>query len=321
MGMARPATPHLYRCLTLCALSLALTACFAAAPDPPAPIPTQSVIPPSAFSTATPVPTPALPETLEPLSEGHSSALEEPVLSHEVIGLSTGGHPIEAYRFGSGPVAIALIGGIHGGYEWNTILLAYEMIDYFAENPGEVPGSISLYIVPAANPDGLVLATGHTGRFDPADLVEDTFPGRFNDHEVDINRNWDCKWEPVGYIFEIEVDAGTSPFSEKETRVLRDFIRGHDTDAVVFWHSQMGVTVPGGCDGHHLPSQTLAHRYAEASGYEYMDSFSEYPVSGDAADWLTAQGIAAIEVELISHEEVEFRQNLGGVLAVLASLD
>ncbi len=321
MGMARPATPHLYHYLTFCAVSLALTACLAAAPDPPEPIPTQPAIPPSAFSTATPVPTTVLPETPEPVSEGHSSALEEPVSSHEVIGLSTGGHPIEAYRFGSGPVAVVLIGGIHSGYEWNTVLLAYEMIDYFTEHPGEVPGSISLYIIPAANPDGLVLVTGHTGRFDPAELAENTFPGRLNDNEVDINRNWDCHWEPVGYVFEIEIDAGTAPFSEKETRALRDFILERDMDTVVFWHSQMGAAFPGGCDAPHEPSQAIARQYAEASGYDYQDSFGEYPVSGDAADWLAAQGITAIEVELISHEEVEFEQNLGGVLAVLAALD
>lgn len=321
MDMVHTANPRPYRCLVLCAVPFVLTACLAAAPDPPKPIPTQSAIPPLAFSTATPVPTPILPEIPEPPPEGQSSVYEESIQPYEVIGRSTGGHAIEAYRFGSGPVTAALIGGIHGGCEWNTVLLAYEMIDYFTEHPGEVPGSISLYIVPAANPDGLFLVTGHTGRFEPAELAENTFPGRFNDHEVDINRNWGCHWEPVGYVFEIEIDAGSAPFSEAETRVLRDFILDHNMDAVVFWHSQMGTVFPGGCDAPHKPSQTIARQYAEASGYDYLESFEDYPVSGDAADWLAAQGIAAIEVELISHEEVEFHQNLDGVLAVLTSLD
>jgi hypothetical protein len=322
MSMTHAAKFPFSQCLALCTVFFVLTACTAPVSNSPKPIPTQSAIPPGAFSTATPVPTPVLPETEipEPAPEGHSSALEA-AASYGVIGRSTGGHPIEAYRFGSGPVPVALVGGIHGGYEWNTVLLAYEMIDYFTEYPDMVPGSISLYIIPAANPDGLVLATGHAGRFDPADLVENTFLGRFNDNEVDINRNWGCHWEPVGYVFEIEIDTGSAPFSEAETRILRDFILEREMEAVVFWHSQMGAVFPGGCDVPHRPSQSLARRYAEASGYDYQESFGEYPVSGDAADWLAAQDIAAIEVELISHDQGEFEQNLDGVLALLSALD
>ncbi|MBN1121710.1 MAG: hypothetical protein JXJ17_11580 [Anaerolineae bacterium] len=252
--------------------------------------------------------------------EIQSVDLEEPFTTQEVLGRSTGGHPIEAYHFGSGPISVALIGGIHGGYEWNTVLLAYEMIDYFSEHPDEIPASITLTIIPEANPDGIVLVTGHTGRFDPGELAENTFPGRFNANEVDINRNWNCNWEPVAFIFEIEINAGSAPFSEAETRVLRNFILKNDVTTVVFWHSQMSAVFPGDCDAPHEPSRAVARLYADAAGYDYLDSFDQYPVSGDAANWLASQDIAAIEVELAERNEVEFEQNLDGVRAVLAAL-
>jgi len=73
-----------------------------------------------------------------------------------LLGYSTKLNPIEVYKFGNGPEQMVFIGGIHGGYEWNTILLAYRVIDYFSENIDQVPARVSLYIVPVANPDGQV---------------------------------------------------------------------------------------------------------------------------------------------------------------------
>ncbi len=46
-----------------------------------------------------------------------------------VIGQSAGGKDITAYHYGEGAEEILFIGGIHGGYEWNTALVAYETMD------------------------------------------------------------------------------------------------------------------------------------------------------------------------------------------------
>ncbi|MCB0062256.1 MAG: hypothetical protein KDE19_09080, partial [Caldilineaceae bacterium] len=51
-----------------------------------------------------------------------------------IIGYSAGGLPIESYAFGAGPNRVVLVGGIHGGAEWNTIVLAYTAIDYFSRH-------------------------------------------------------------------------------------------------------------------------------------------------------------------------------------------
>src|SRR5680860_689450 len=46
------------------------------------------------------------------------------------LGTSVEGRPLEAYTYGTGKIHLAFVGGIHGGYEWNSVLLAYQFMDY-----------------------------------------------------------------------------------------------------------------------------------------------------------------------------------------------
>jgi murein tripeptide amidase MpaA len=96
------------------------------------------------------------------------------------------------------------VGGIHGGYEWNSILLAYEMADYLKGNPSVIPANLTVHIIPNLNPDGLFLATGLEGRFVATDITSNAMHtsgvGRFNANKVDLNRNFDCKWAQRKYL-------------------------------------------------------------------------------------------------------------------------
>lgn len=224
---------------------------------------------------------------------------------------------MEVYRIGQGPRRLAFIGGIHGGYEWNTILLAYRAISFFASHPEQVPVSISLYIIPAANPDGQAAVVGHAGRFEPSETTSDTIPGRFNGNGVDLNRNWDCNWVPTGFWGDQEVSAGSAPFSEVETQILRDFITTPPMDAVVFWHSAKPGVFAGGCDAPSSQANALANVYAVGAQYPLLDEFSDYSVTGDASDWLSSQDIPAIVVELTDHTDTDWSQNLAGMQAVI----
>jgi hypothetical protein len=210
-----------------------------------------------------------------------------------------------------------VVGGIHGGYEWNTILLAYEMIDYFQTHPESIPDSISLIIIPSANPDGQVLVTGKEDRFTAADVAENSTPGRFNANNVDLNRNWDCQWEPVGQWRSQQVSGGSAPFSEPESVVFRDYFLSQQPQAVIFLHSAANGVFAAGCPDTHLDSMLLAQAYGAATGYPVFEQFLSYPITGDAGDWLTTQGIASITVELVSHQAIEWPKNLAGMLAVL----
>jgi predicted deacylase len=240
-----------------------------------------------------------------------------PDLVPQMIGYSALGHPLEVYRFGAGPDRIVFIGGIHGGYEWNTVLLAYAVIDYLAAHPASIPPNVTVEIIPAANPDGVVAVAGHLGRFTAAEVATDARPGRFNGNGVDLNRNWDCRWAPVGLWGKTEVSGGAAPHSELETQALIAFLRNPEVKAAIFWHSAVPGVFAGGCEGTFEPGVVLAQVYAAASGYPYQAAFTSYTVTGDSVDWLATQGLPAIEVELHTHDALEWEQNLAGVLAVL----
>lgn len=236
------------------------------------------------------------------------------------LGVSFGGRPIEHYVFGDGPAQVVFVGAIHGGYEWNTANLAYAMVDYLGRNPGLVPDAVTLHIIPVANPDGLArVAPGWTtGPIPPpTGVISDTFSGRFNGRDVDLNRNFDCNWQPEAVWRDEPVDAGASAFSESETTALRDFFLEQSVAAVVFWHSAAGVVLPGACrPDTDAPSVALAEAYSVASGYPVQTALS-YEISGDASDWLTTQGIPSIAIELTNHTAMEWDRNLAGTLAVL----
>lgn len=269
---------------------------------------------------------PIFTETLEPISiQTPSSELAVtqvivPISNPSIIGLSTGGYPIEVYQYGDGPDSVVLIGGIHGGYEWNTILLAYEFIDYFNTNPGIVPARLAVYIIPSTNPDGQVKVVGHNGRFLPNEIFGETLDGRYNANGVDLNRNWDCNWSPDAYWRDQKINPGEMAFSETETRLLRDFILTKKPISVIFWHSAYPGVFYGSCQDMYQSSQVLATIYANSAQYPEIAEFSGYKVTGDAADWLSNQGIPTIEVELSDHQNTEFEKNLEGVISVLKFL-
>ena len=164
--------------------------------------------------------------------------------------------------------------------------------------------------------------TGTHGRFKPADVGDETAQGRFNSNGVDINRNWDCDWQPTSIWRGQSVSAGSSPFSEAESYYLREFVVQEAPRAVIFLHSAVPGIFMGGCDGVTLPGAwELATLYADASGYPLATGgFTAYPITGDASDYLTRIGVPAFTVELNNHQETDFAQNLAGLQAVLQVL-
>lgn len=235
---------------------------------------------------------------------------------YAIIGFSAGGRAIEVFSFGEGPNHVVFVGGIHGGQEWNTVLLAHEIIDYFNAYRDDIPAGVTVDIIPVANPDGLFMVTGSAGRFSPEWVMEPTQGGRFNGRGVDLNRNWDCDWSASARWGGRSVDPGSSPFSEPETRALRDYFLALTPRAVVFWHSMANLVAPGGCGGADGGSSRLAATYGEAAGYP-VGPFTAYEVTGDASAWLADQGIPAIIVELATKDRSESGPNLAGVFAVL----
>ena len=244
-----------------------------------------------------------------------------PEAVYEVIGASVEGRSIERYTYGDGPRHVVFVGGIHGGYEWNTILLAQKMMDHFKRNPQLIPEELQITIIPSANPDGVfkVMQTENDFTLEQALALDtDESLGRFNAHGVDLNRNFDCKWAPESTWKGNIVSAGTEAFSEPEAKALKNFIHKHQPAAVVFWHSQSNAVYASECENGVIPETlTIMKKYADAAGYNAIASFDAYPVTGDAEGWLASIGIPAITVELETHQTVEWERNLRGVTVLL----
>ncbi len=221
------------------------------------------------------------------------------------LGASTLGYSIDAYRFGHGPVRVAIVGGLHGGYEANTVHLAMRMLRFFQRHLDQAPAGVTLYLVPCANPDGYYAR----GRGEAA---------RFNGRGVDLNRNWDYAWAHSGQWKEgRRVDGGRLPFSEAETRALRDFFAQEEIAVAVFYHSQGSfIALPPHSPG----SWDLARCFSHTTGYALAGGAGglSYQVTGDAAGYLSVHGVAVIDIELTDHEDEEWKRNLRGLLDGLA---
>ncbi|MBX4215721.1 hypothetical protein KW797_02140, partial [Candidatus Parcubacteria bacterium] len=224
---------------------------------------------------------------------------------------------IESYTYGNAAERLLLVGGMQGGYEWNSVLLAYAFMDYLAAHPESIPANLSVTVIPSANPDGVYAVAGKEGRFSASEVSADAkvlAAARFNAHGVDLNRNFDCNWKPTSKWKEKTVSAGTGPFSEPEAKAIRDVVIATKPRAVVFWHSQANAVYASECNGGVLPETlSVMGAYSLASGYAAIKSFDSYAVTGDAEGWLASLGIPAITVELKTHESVEWEKNLEGI--------
>ena len=66
----------------------------------------------------------------------------------EVFGQSSGGISLTAYWLGSGPTVVVVQGALHGGPEANTSALTFQLRDYFASHPDQVPPGVRLAFIP-----------------------------------------------------------------------------------------------------------------------------------------------------------------------------
>jgi hypothetical protein len=248
---------------------------------------------------------------------------DEPVVTSRTqttIGTSVAGRPLVAYTYGTGTTTLLFVGGIHGGYEWNSVFLAYRLMDYLEANPSVIPDNVAVTIIPALNPDGLFAVVGVEGRFAVADVPDapnTTGKGRFNANNVDLNRNFACTWQATSSWRGNPVSAGSGPFSEPEAAALRDFVLTATPTAAVFWHSAANTVYGSECEEGILPETlTIMNVYATPAQYAQVARFDAYPITGDAEGWLASIGVPAITVELETHDSTDWERNLAGTLAV-----
>lgn len=258
------------------------------------PAPANDVTTPTETNTDTPIP-------VEP--DGGIGDGAGPIPVSE-LGTSAGGRPIMVHTFGTGANDVLVVGGIHGAYAPNTSALAEQIIAQAERDSEFVPEGVTLHVVPTLNPDGA--ATGES----PA--------GRFNANDVDLNRNFDCEWQPEGVWQSQAVSGGDEPFSEPEAAALRSYVAAIEPVAAIVYYSAGGGVYASNCrTGVSAATNDLTDTYAQASDYDAFQEFDFYEITGDAVNWMAKEGIAAISVLLSDYTNTEWEQNRAGVAAVL----
>jgi Zinc carboxypeptidase. len=237
-----------------------------------------------------------------------------------LIGKSAGGTGILANHYGSGSKEILFVGGIHGGYSFNTVLLAEKLANNLYSDPSLIPADIKITIIQNLNPDGSRIFMNNAGRFNSLDAsakLSIRTEGRFNANEVDLNRNFDCNWKATGVWQNKTVSGGTAAFSEPESAAIRDYVKDRKITAVVAWYSAGGGVYSSSCGKGILPeTQTITDLYAKASGYPAYKNFESYQVSGDMTDWFAKNNVPAIGVLLNTSEDEEWDKNWAGIKAL-----
>jgi predicted deacylase len=222
------------------------------------------------------------------------------------IGRSVQGRDITLRTFGSGPKHVVLIGGLHTEHEDNSRAIAEMVAEYFGQHAGAVPSSVTLHIIPSANPDGTALGA-HT-----------------NANGVDLNRNWPADdWSPDACHPRTGCRAGLggpAPLSEPETFALYHFLAGVRPEITLVWHAHGPLVEANEVPG----ADAYANIYANAAGYGYIEEWSAYRITGQLIDALEQRhGLRAMDVELSQCCVVtpeEYDRNLAAVLALLQAV-
>jgi carboxypeptidase T len=141
----------------------------------------------------------------------------------ETIGRSIEGRPIQALRIGgSSPAATPMmINGTQHAREWIaamvTACVADRLVRGYATDPAihDFVDRTELWVVPVVNPDGYQHSWGSNRYWRK---------NRRGTHGVDLNRNYSVAWGGDGSSNRerSEVYRGLTPFSEPESRALRD---------------------------------------------------------------------------------------------------
>jgi len=209
--------------------------------------------------------------------------------------------------------------GLHHAREpmsyMNLFYFMYWLLENYDIDPEATAlvNSRELYFIPAVNPDGLVYnqeIAPNGGGMQRKNRRETCFS---TPDGIDLNRNYSYMWgydnsgsSPDGCS---ETYRGTSPFSEPETEIVKNFVESHNFKIALNYHSYGNLFIhPYGYDpGLALPEEdheifieygeamTQYNNYLLGTGIETVG----YTVNGEACDWMYGEhGIYAYTPEV-----------------------
>lgn len=231
----------------------------------------------------------------EVLGVSQAGSNNKVVFEKIVLGKSVHGRDIYGYLYGQGSETILLFGGIHGGTERSSAELMDKLITEISNGVVAVGSGKRVIIIPRVNPDG------YYERND-----------KLNANGANLNLNFDTVgWKDHGG--DNNTFAGTYPFSEPESQVLRDTIIKYNPSKVISFHSKGSLVNPE----NYAFSKDFARWYASQTIYGYYYSTAwDYP--GTATRWFCEKfEKPAITVELTSHSSIDWNINKGSLANLL----
>lgn len=215
---------------------------------------------------------------------------------NKTFGESATGRAITGYEIGTGEHCLVFTAGLHGNEKGGVSLLG-RLVEQIRHRPSLLATNKKLIIIPLVNPDGY---------YDRQD--------KLNANAVNVNRNFATedwiRWEDEE---DPETFAGEAPFSETESRVVRDAVASCDAALLIDFHSLGALVSPETTD----ESLALASWYAGMTGYTY---FEEWAFAGHLARWFEeTTGNPSLTVELTNHADSDWRINRVPLLKLIAS--
>jgi len=223
--------------------------------------------------------------------------------------------------------------GCHHAREWISVevplLFAQYLLGHYQDNPGvkRAVNGAQVYILPIQNPDGLEFSI-HTYRMWRKNR-------RYNGNlgwGVDTNRNYGYMWgyDDVGSSPDpySDVYRGAAPFSEPETRAIRQFLLAHPPAGTISYHNYSQIIIypwgytytpaPDAGEMNQIAAQ-MSNLVYQVNGRIYTYGAAEmlYLTNGDTTDWVYGTfGTPAFTIELPPDEIV-----FGGFFTSLELID
>lgn len=231
-------------------------------------------------------------------------------LNVQIIGNSVLGSPIFAIKLGKGNKKVFYSASIHAN-EWITSLILMKFVEDYCRayvDNGKLHGydvrnlfnSVSIFITPMVNPDGVNLVTNSllatTSAYQNARTIANNYPNipfpsgwKANIRGVDLNLQFPAGWEQAkeikcsqGFTSPAPRDfVGYGPLTEPEALAIYDFTLSHNFSLILSYHTQgqeiywnfQNINPPRGYE--------IGQQFAKSSGYlltevPYNSSFAGY---------------------------------------------
>ncbi|NOZ90488.1 MAG: peptidase [Epsilonproteobacteria bacterium] len=218
--------------------------------------------------------------------------------------------------------ALLYTGTVHAR-EWIGNELGVEFIDYILKNYKNNPEILktitynTLYLVPCLNPDGFEYSRTHFSfwRKNRRDNGDGTYG-------VDLNRNFSIGFRKSKNTSS-NVYGGPKPFSEPETRAIKEFVDTHPNITIALdYHSQGNVFFPAHKFNHEMELEgtdlntlcaNMNYHIHKVTGRRYGINRGKPPtklISGSGREYYYSKGIIASVVEVGTRNIPDYMQNM-----------